>query len=451
MKTSIKMIKRFSVSAVLITFSVLISAVLIVSCRTAGPVTDSKDLSYLYNPTRNAFTPLYNVQNQSEKGSILSVKFYSADMFFSQANPQGIPTAMILITVKLFNTTQGRVLTDTAYFNLSIVKEEQKKEYVYNIPLKVEPGQEYNAEVRILDRIRLQVVQSFVSFSTSSDKNRFNFLARGHSDKNHLFNPTLRYNDYVNLVYLKGPVDSIYIAYYKPFKELPHPPSMMLPARTIDYGPEQVIALPYSDTLPMMFPNEGIYMCSVDSTASEGFTFFNFGLSYPQMTTPEQMMEPLGYLASADELNTLKNAERPKLALDDFWIKCGGNVEKARELIRIYYTRVLYANFYFTSFTEGWRTERGMIYIMYGPPDKVYKSNDGETWGYRKPEIKSSWGTRYTVQEEYLYFVFRKKESRFTDNDYYLSRSESMVTYWDLAVNNWRKGIVFRLDNPEGI
>jgi len=90
-----------------------------------------------------------------------------------------------------------------------------------------------------------------------------------------------------------------------------------------------------------------------------------------------------------------------------------------------------------------------MIYIIYGPPDKVYKTSEGESWGYRKQVVKSSWGGRYSVQEEYLFFNFKKKESAFSDNDFYLSRSETLVTYWDKAVSSWKKGIVYRLDNPE--
>jgi GWxTD domain-containing protein len=146
----------------------------------------------------------------------------------------------------------------------------------------------------------------------------------------------------------------------------------------------------------------------------------------------------------------MRFAIRQKMALDNFWIKIGGNVDKARELIRIYYMRVLYTNFYFSSYKEGWRSERGMIYIIYGPPDKVYKTPEGENWGYRKPVIKSSWGGRYSVSEDYLFFNFKKDDNRYSDNDYYLSRNETLVTYWDKAIASWRKGVVFRLDNPEG-
>jgi GWxTD domain-containing protein len=435
------------ISCILLTITILIAV--ISSCKTIQQTTDSKDLSYLYNPTKNPINTLYNVINRSDDESVLSVKFFAKDLFFSEANPQGVPTAMMLITVKLFNISQGKLLADTAVYNIGIVEEKGRAEYVYNIPLKVEKGIEYLAEIKTLDKLRLQVAQAFVPFNTLSYNNKYNFKARGHFAKNELFNPVLRVNEYVNLLYSRGPFDSLFISFYKPFNEVPDPPSMLLPEKTLDYEPEKVISLPYSDTMPMMFPREGIYLCSTARDIKDGFTFLNFGPLYPAMTTPEVMIEPLAYLANPDEVSSLRLATKPKAALDDFWIKCGGNIEKARELIRIYYTRVVYSNFYFTSYKEGWRSERGMIYIIYGPPDKVYKTSDGENWGYRKPVIKSSWGGRYRVSNDYLFFNFKKKVNLFSDNDYFLSRSETPVTYWDKAITSWRKGIVFRLDNPE--
>lgn len=429
----------------------ILSVAVFASCGPAKQAVDSKDLSYLYNPTKNPINPRYNILNQSENLSVLSVKFFANDLFFSEANPQGVPTAQILITAKLFNISQGKVLADTAVYNLSIVKEKGKPEYVYNMPLTVEKGTEYVVEIKILDRLRLQVIQAFVTFNTLSEFNRYNFLARGHFEKNQLFNPVVRANEYVNLVYTKGHVDSLYISFYKPFREMPDPPSMLLPEKTIDYEPDRIVAIAYSDTMPMMFPKEGIFMCSVSRKIKDGFAFYNLGSAFPSMTTPEAMTEPLAYLASPDELDALRTASKPKALLDAFWINCGGNIDKSRELIRIYYTRVLYSNYYFTSYKEGWRTERGMIYMIYGPPDKVYKTADGESWGYKKPVVKSSWGGRYSVTEDYLFFNFKKKNSIFSENDYYLSRSETLVTYWDKAIASWKKGVVFRLDNPDDI
>jgi GWxTD domain-containing protein len=421
----------------------------VVSCRTTQPVSDYKDLSYLYNPTKNPINPQYNVTCESDNRSVLHVKFSGNELFFSEANPRGIPTAEILITVKLFCISQGRVLADTAHYNYSIEKNSGKKEYSYEVPLKVSKGLEYIAEVKILDRLRLLVMQAFVPFNTLSDLNRYNFMAREYFDKNEIFDPVIRKDEFVNLTYLRGKPDSLYVSFYKPFGQVPDPPAMLLPQKTIDYGPDTTVALPYSDTLPMMFPKEGIFMCTIGRDTTEGYAFMNFGPSFPGMNTPEAMIEPLIYLTTPDDIEQMRSASRPKIALDEFWIKCANNVDKARELIRIYYTRVQYANIYFSTFEEGWRTERGMIYLIYGPPDKVYKTSEGETWGYRKPVVRSSWGSRYTVKEDYLYFIFKKKENLFSNNDYYLSRNETLVTYWDQAVACWKKGIVFRLDNPE--
>ncbi|HBE42061.1 MAG TPA: hypothetical protein DDW27_12805 [Bacteroidales bacterium] len=434
-----------------LTFIFTLLVIISGSCRTMQTVIDPKDLSYLYNPTKNTINPRFSVTNDLENQSYLAVKFFTNELNFSEANPQGVPMAQLLITVKLYDITSGRRLYDTAYYNLNIIREEGRFEFVYRIPLRVQQGLNYMAEVRILDRIRQRVIQSFVPFNTLSVTNRYNFMARGHFARNELFNPVIRNNEYVNLVYLKGIIDSLYISSYRKFSEIPDPPSMLLPEKTVDYPPDTIIVLPYSDTLPIMFPNEGIYLCSTDKKLNEGYTFLNFGATYPRMINPETMIEPLAYLASAQEMYRMKSSEKPKVALDEFWIGCGGNVERSRELIRIYYTRVLYANYYFTSYKEGWRTERGMIYIIYGPPDKVYKTNEGEQWGYRKPVIKSSWGTRYRVKENYLYFNFKKKENVFSDNDFFISRSETLITLWDQAVANWRKGIVFRLDNPEDL
>lgn len=422
------------------------------SCVTTRTTFDSKDLSYLYNPLKNRINPRYGVFNESDNRSFLSVKFFANDLYFTEANPAGVPMAQMYILVKVYNLTLGRTLADTAYYDLNIVKEQGKEEYLYKIPINVQKGMEYIAEIKIMDKIREFLIHTFIPFNTLSVYNRYNFYVRGHIIKNELLKPVVRKDEYFNIIYGRGRPDSLIISVYKPSEDIPYPPSMVLPERAPATKPDTMVAIPYSDTLPLMLPRKGIYLFTTARDVYEGFTLFNFGEDFPSMTTPEEMIKPLAYLLPEDEVKALAESPRPKVSLDEFWLKCGkGNVEKSRELIRIFYTRTLYANYYFTSWKEGWRTDRGMIYIIYGPPDKLYKSSDLETWGYRRPVVRSGWGTRYSVKEDYLFFTFKKKENPFTDNDYSLSRSETVVSYWDKAVQSWRKGIVFRLDNPEGI
>jgi len=68
------------------TISLLIYGILFVSvlnsCKTTQQSVDYKDLSYLYNPTKSPINPRYNVTNQTDVSSVLSIRFGSSDLFF---------------------------------------------------------------------------------------------------------------------------------------------------------------------------------------------------------------------------------------------------------------------------------------------------------------------------------------------------------------------------------
>lgn len=410
--------------------------------------TDPNDLSYLYNPSKNMMNPQFKVATRSDNEATLSIMLLKNELLFSEANETGKPLASVDIYVRLFDVTTNRILTDTLHSAISLALDDNLSEYVIDIPLKTSPKAKYTVEVQITDMLKKNSHHAFVNFNTMSALNTYNFEVLNSVDRSDIFSQVVRKDLYFSINYLKSQPDSLYIRLYKSFDAIPDPPSIIVPQKTPDYEPDTILSLRYSDNIPLMLPNKGIYKFTVDSLTDEGITIFNFGPEYPQTTSPETMIEPLVYLTSEAELYNLRTAENKKLALDNFWISCGNNIEKARELIRIYYTRVYFANYYFTSFTEGWKTERGMIYVMYGPPDKLYKTSEGENWGYLKPEVKSRWGNRVQVKQQYIYFNFKQRDNQFTDNDYYLSRSESLISNWSQAVSSWRKGVVFRMDNP---
>ncbi len=429
---------------------ILISMLFLASCSPVRVINDTKDLSYLYNPLKNPIHPRYQVYNSSDDISNLTVKFFNNDLFFSEANPEGVPKASLVLIYRLFNMSQGRVAVDTGFYNITIRKEQGNRQYTYSIPMNAPFGSKYEAELVIRDLIRNTKIQTHLPFDKTSQQSSNNFKVQGHFNKIEIFNSVLRPNEFVNLLY-RYDADSLFIRHFKPDEDSPVPPSMLIPEKSLNTKPDGIITLAYSDTLPVMFPNRGIFMCGTDRNLMDGYTFFNFGNEFPGVSEPETMIDPLIYLINKEEIEEMKNSENKKMALDEFWFNITGNIERSRELIRIYYNRVLYANYFFTSHKEGWRTDRGMIYIIYGPPDKVYKTVEGERWGYLERQVKSGWGARYRVNDDYLYFNFRKRENPFSANDYALIRSESVTTYWDVAVRTWLSGMVFRLDNPTGI
>ncbi len=103
-------------------------------------------------------------------------------------------------------------------------------------------------------------------------------------------------------------------------------------------------------------------------------------------------IEQLVYIAKEKELDYIKEAqtvdEKQKRFLE-FWKKKDPNPNTARnEKMDEYYERVEYANRHFKHYTEGWRTDMGMIYILFGAPSNVdrhpFDSNAKpyEVWSY---------------------------------------------------------------------
>jgi len=51
-----------------------------------------------------------------------------------------------------------------------------------------------------------------------------------------------------------------------------------------------------------------------------------------------------------------------------------------------HYRRLAFANTHFASQIPGWKTDRGRIYIMFGPPDEIEAHTGSELWHYRSVE-----------------------------------------------------------------
>tara|TARA_A100001037_G_C15152737_1_gene640605 strand:- start:3658 stop:4929 length:1272 start_codon:yes stop_codon:yes gene_type:complete len=61
------------------------------------------------------------------------------------------------------------------------------------------------------------------------------------------------------------------------------------------------------------------------------------------------------------------------------------------EIMEEYYGRIWYANEHFDSWQPGWESDRGMIYILFGPPDEIQRTNPTtssssvyQVWSYYK-------------------------------------------------------------------
>ena len=93
------------------------------------------------------------------------------------------------------------------------------------------------------------------------------------------------------------------------------------------------------------------------------------------ITDIDKAVDQLLYIAKGEEIDYIRDAttseEKQKRFLE-FWSKHNPDSKATHNaLMEEYYSRVEYANANFTNFREGWRTDRGMVLIRFGPPQNV--------------------------------------------------------------------------------
>lgn len=94
------------------------------------------------------------------------------------------------------------------------------------------------------------------------------------------------------------------------------------------------------------------------------------------ITDIDKAIEQLQYIAQGDEISFIRKAATPdekQKRFLEFWSNRNlASKVLNNELMEEYYSRVEYANKNFaTSYMEGWRTDRGMVFIQYGSPQNI--------------------------------------------------------------------------------
>jgi GWxTD domain-containing protein len=184
---------------------------------------------------------------------------------------------------------------------------------------------------------------------------------------------------------------------------------------------------------PFQLREEALYYFCKDTTEAYGFGITATDDRFPRYTRPEKLTKPLVYVSTLQEYTDLirsKTTEDTKRALDRYFLNLsGGNQESAKKTIKAYYRRVEEANRLFTTYKEGWKTDKGMIFVIMGHPDKVSRSKDKEVWTYSKKGQFSD-----------VSFTFIRRPNQFIEDHYELTRYAEFQPIWYPVVENWRLG-----------
>ena len=170
--------------------------------------------------------------------------------------------------------------------------------------------------------------------------------------------------------------------------------------RPVTAGRNQMFVKVNSSLLPMgsygVWMQAEAYQTGRSNGTSMSQSFHRFVVRMagipPSIEDLELAIEQLLYVAESDELAYIKSGktvEERYQRFREFWKKRDPTPESERnEEMEQYYLRVVFANKNFSHYTDGWKTDRGMVYIMFGPPSNVDRhpfdsdAKPYETWFY---------------------------------------------------------------------
>lgn len=398
-------------------------------CTLSESIT-SQNLAHIYKTKTMMMHPEFVVYHFSDDSSRIYIRIKKEELQAVVSQP-----ANKIFTVKLFyklyKESKDNIVADsgTTVFSDSIPSDEFP--WIHgHADFKAENLSAYFLDLKITDTNKNFSSRFLVNVDKTSNQSAQNFLLSDSWTTEPIFYSYISDSTSISMTHRMPFSGKLLGKYFHRNFPLALPPfSLETPAK-FNYKEDSLFLVNCSEINSSgFFSRSGFYHLQIDSSDKKGLTVFRFHPGFPDIYSSEQLIEPLRYLTSKSEFGELSSSSDKRQAADKFWINIGGNPERAKELIRRFYHRVKDANRFFTSFTEGWKTDRGMIFIIFGSPNIVNKNYNQEVWIYGEVGDLGS-----------VTFSFYKVVNPFTDNDYNLNRSQIYDLAWYKTVEMWRQG-----------
>ncbi len=389
-----------------------------------------QNLSGTYDPQLRFTQPEFLIAHTNDSITNVYLHVNLSEFLYTRENENGKYIARIEISYSLYESYESKIILDSAalFYTDSI-------EYGLNSTLsevlfvKAKAPGDYILKVSILDIHRGKELSYYLPIYKKSMIGSQSFMLFD-KDSSLLFRNYISPNENVSLKYLNISQEKLFVHYYKRDFPLARPPFVLDKEQAFNYKADSTFSIPVFNGNSHQFNlvKEGFYFFQSDTNSREGFTIYRYYDDFPVISSAEHVISPLRYISTQREYDILTSSSNKKLTADSFWLVNTGHPNRARQLISRYYNRVQEANNMFSSFLEGWKTDRGMVYIVLGPPNYVYRATNTENWVYGEAGNPGS-----------LRFSFIRVNNPFTNNDYNLYRNPMFKETWYNSVENWRR------------
>ena len=390
----------------------------------------NQNLSYLYDADASFMHPEFVVTHKNDSVTLLHFRINSNELLYMLNGVSGFYSSLFRIRYEVYTQLESKLLIDSAVFLLadsSLVM--QGKSISGVIELKPNRVKQSLLKIDLVDLRRTTRVNRYIEIDKRDPNSRQFFSLRAAETKHLLDRCFVGADEEFILEHASG-AKTAKVRYYHREFPLPKPPFSVESPKAFDYEADSLFTMDLGQ--PLTLRPMGFYHVQIADSTKKGFTIFRFDESYPKVKSVSDLIEPLRFINSNAEYKALKESDVPKAEVDRFWLKLAGNPDRAKVLIQKYYSRVENSNEFFTCHTEGWKSDRGLIYLIFGPPNIIYKNTGSEHWIYGEENNPSS-----------LAITFYKVENPFTDNDYRMDRSTIYKSSWYSAVDMWRQGRVY--------
>jgi len=404
---------------------------LFVNCatNTHTPTKKHKNLSYLYNDSEVFLHPEFQIYNFHKDSSKVFFKVPVKDLLIKDLGSSYDKYGLIEVHYRVYESLSVSSLIDSATFTQRIYIKRDHQQFSFNI--KTPNLRKSYLKIQITDVFSERKRHDYLYINKGEGINRQSFLITNNPNKEIVFGNTLLLNTNYHIQSLLLNKHNLFVQEQALIKSIPNIPSSYSRTKTASLKTDTSYICKSNN---IRAKESKILFLNCDTSKVKGLALYVNDSTENNLRTPSQLLKPISYLLNYKEYEILLADTNLKYSLDRFWLKIGENPRHASEMIKVYYNRVSVANKYFSSYKEGWMTDRGMIYIIYGEPATIYKSETLERWIYGSLD-----------SEESLSFDFNLIKSTLSENNFELIRKEEYKKSWFQAIDAWRNGRIYSI------
>jgi GWxTD domain-containing protein len=408
---------------------------LLSSCALFRP--PEQDAGFATKSETQILFPEYLVSYGSGDTAVVHFRIPQNNLLFTR-NPQDTAyTAYVEIRFRVMPALDGKVVNDSSTVSFSKVQQTGlSADWYGKFKVVIKEGYSGFLDLQLTDLSRQSTARNVLDIDRKNQNLRNRFMLCRLNDTIPLFRNFLLPGEKA-LLLGDGQTARLTVKYFRREFPLPPPPFSSVATRNFGYQADSLYEISGNRGIfEVSLPSRGFYYFQTDTALRSGFTLYRHADDFPYFSKAESMIPVLRFITTRQEYDELSYGTNKETALEDFWVRITGNSDRAKTVMSTYYGRAEQANKLFTCYTEGWRTDRGLIFLIFGQPNAVYRDPGTETWIYGEERSFKS-----------LTFTFVKADNPYTANDYQLSRSELYKDEWYRGVDTWRQGRIYN-DRP---